>query len=402
MSLIAWLDASERDRRQMLDVIQLFQQKETVDELGVGSIRDTIADWLAPGTSTVQTRARYFFFVPWIYRDLERRKTLAEQVGGAARREEIALAAALAKSPDPAGTIGIDAGPALKRLPSAVYWAGLKRLGFRLFDGSQDRYHRVFASARARERRDDANEPIDDYVLPGTWNPHIPAAPPAFAKSASHQLTAAEATFFADQLGLHAQGTLLHVLVECRDSGDQCDFPWDHPNVEEMPVQLRLWLDHGRCYSEVMHGAALLYNLMLAERRANDEWIERYRLQIDDWAALVYERRLDLTRWKRQEFWSLIRQHSPRIPSPAVEFSNRWIDAVTQAGDVGHLAGKSVVRDLIVSRERQLKGGRARLLSAAHLDVWGGASGTGRLDYRWGITRTIARDIIKGFATSQE
>lgn len=38
----------------------------TLDELGIGSIRDTFSDELFPGTSTIQTRARYFLFVPWI------------------------------------------------------------------------------------------------------------------------------------------------------------------------------------------------------------------------------------------------------------------------------------------------------------------------------------------------
>jgi len=51
----------------MLDVINAFSEKDTRDELGFGSVRDAFADTLFPGTSTIQTRARYFLFVPWIY-----------------------------------------------------------------------------------------------------------------------------------------------------------------------------------------------------------------------------------------------------------------------------------------------------------------------------------------------
>ena len=43
----------------------------TLDELGIGPIRDTIADTLFPGTSTIQTRARYFLFIPWILQKAE-------------------------------------------------------------------------------------------------------------------------------------------------------------------------------------------------------------------------------------------------------------------------------------------------------------------------------------------
>ena len=50
----------------MLKVIELFKEDGTVDELGIGSIRDTIADALYPGTSVLHSRARYFLFIPWL------------------------------------------------------------------------------------------------------------------------------------------------------------------------------------------------------------------------------------------------------------------------------------------------------------------------------------------------
>ena len=90
-STFTWLDSSEHERRRALDIIDLFGQSETVDELGLGTVRDTIAEVLAPGTSTVQTRARYFFFIPWIYQSLDRRSPL-EKAGEAARRLEVGRA----------------------------------------------------------------------------------------------------------------------------------------------------------------------------------------------------------------------------------------------------------------------------------------------------------------------
>ena len=72
-SKFGWIDFSEKERQQMLDIIDLFNKQDTRDELGVGTIRDAFSDHFFPGTSTIQTRARYFLFVPWIYRDVERR-----------------------------------------------------------------------------------------------------------------------------------------------------------------------------------------------------------------------------------------------------------------------------------------------------------------------------------------
>jgi hypothetical protein len=125
-STFTWLAYSEREQRTAQDLASTLSEKETRDELGVGSIRDAIADLLFPGTSTIQTRARYFFFVPWIFQRLER-----EAAGNSRRRAdalERRLAATLRRSPDRAGTVG---GQKLNvaRLPSSIYWNGLRRLG---------------------------------------------------------------------------------------------------------------------------------------------------------------------------------------------------------------------------------------------------------------------------------
>jgi hypothetical protein len=73
-SAFSWLDYSARERRTMLSVVDLFREKGTVDELGLGTIRDAFADRLFPGTSVLQTRTRYWLFVPWLYLRLEARR----------------------------------------------------------------------------------------------------------------------------------------------------------------------------------------------------------------------------------------------------------------------------------------------------------------------------------------
>lgn len=64
-SQVAWLDASAEEQRRVREVVQLFSQSETVDELGGRKVVVTLADALFPGTSVLHSRARYLFFVPW-------------------------------------------------------------------------------------------------------------------------------------------------------------------------------------------------------------------------------------------------------------------------------------------------------------------------------------------------
>jgi len=89
-STFSWVDFAEDDRRKMSEVIALFREQDTRDELGLGGIRDTFADLLFPATSTIQTRARYFLFIPWVYQELERRRTLPADIERLARRDEVA------------------------------------------------------------------------------------------------------------------------------------------------------------------------------------------------------------------------------------------------------------------------------------------------------------------------
>lgn len=53
-SSLSWLDCSEHERRQILDIVELFEERDTRDELGIGTVRDAFAELLFPGTSTIQ------------------------------------------------------------------------------------------------------------------------------------------------------------------------------------------------------------------------------------------------------------------------------------------------------------------------------------------------------------
>src|SRR5690349_3999540 len=107
-STFAWLDHDDNARRRMLEVVDLFREKGTLDELGIGSIRDTFADRFFPGTSTIQTRIRYFLFIPWIYQQMEAARIPSDQAEAQARWLQNQLAESLKRgeSSDQRGIIG--------------------------------------------------------------------------------------------------------------------------------------------------------------------------------------------------------------------------------------------------------------------------------------------------------
>ena len=128
MSLIAWLDVSAEEQRRVRELVAMFADKSTLDELGVGQIRDGFSDTMFPGLSTIQTRARYFVFVPWAYRLAAERAPRAK-VPARAEAYERHTVIALRNAHAGQGIVGAVAGAQVKNLPSALYWGGLTEFG---------------------------------------------------------------------------------------------------------------------------------------------------------------------------------------------------------------------------------------------------------------------------------
>ena len=209
-STLTWIDHDSVARERTLRILALFQERESRDELGIGAIRDSFADRLFPGTSTIQTRLRYMLFVAWIYKSLEDKQVPPSMFAEKADRMERSLVTPLLATEDRTGVFGKTAGSALKRLPSSVYWSGLGSWGIRLIEFSRDEYHRGIGfihKHRAeyeaqlqilRNRSDDLDITPPTSVL--TWHPRLPDKPDDFPERANFALTNEEASLSA---GLH-------------------------------------------------------------------------------------------------------------------------------------------------------------------------------------------------------
>jgi hypothetical protein len=398
-SSFTWLDYSEHERRKMLDVIELFGERTTRDELGLGGVRDAFADLLFPGVSTIQTRAKYLLFVPWIYLILEDKDVPSSAIALKARKLETELMNLLSASDDTSGVIGGRAKENLQRLPSNIYWQGLHAWGIRLFPGSQDEYHRsldlFYARRRARHasRREFEGESHGDLDS-HNWHSGLPAVPARFPQEASLALNPGEAEYLRERILGHCSRSLLAVLVRDRVKVDGIDFAWEL--AADLPAALREQLDHGRNFSEILLGAQLLYNLMLAERRDWEEVYEDYKQRLTLWWQSISSRAAEFHTWDRRRFWQIVYQGNPRVSSRASNFVNAWVDLAVHSKSLQAIRKSDQARQLIEHREIQLKGGLARLRNQRALELWTGAAGDGQIDLRWGAAKRIVADIVDG------
>lgn len=401
MSSFVWLDYSERERRRMLDVIELFRESETVDELGIGSIRDAFADNLFPGTSTIMTRARYFLLIPWIYRQFEDRRVSSAQIEARGRKTEIDLVEQIEASDDNAGNIGRLARSNLKRLASSVYWQGLGVWGIRTFIGSQAQYYRSLdryyqSQVRHGGRQSERDSEHDD-LLPPNWHGGLISPSKDFLTNCSLRLSRREARYLAERITLSkaCSGSLLAALVRYGKRGDRTDFAWEHPCCPRLNGKLSAQLKHARNFSELMRGAPLLYNLILAEQTHHETRQASYRLLLSQWSDLVAARRPSLERWNREAFWSAVLEQNARITPNTRSFVNEWWQLVLGAGTLD-VARSQTARNLVTHRERQIKKQLARINNSRASELWGGDSGIAPLDYRWQISQTLIGDIFDG------
>jgi hypothetical protein len=401
MSSFTWLDYSEDARRKMLEVVDLFREHDTRDELGIGSVRDSFADQFFPGTSTIMTRARYFLLVAWTYQRLEQKRAGSAQILEKARRAETDLIETIERSDDNAGNIGKYAKTTLKRLPSSVYWQGLGVWDIRSFSGSLPQYHRSLDrhyallgrhSGRTMER----DLEHDDLVRPN-WHTGLIPPPDGFPEKCSLTLKRSEAEYLSERICLSRQcaGSLLSELVGRHQKCDPTGFAWHHPHCTELPKKLQETLLHAQNLSELMHGASLLYNLILAEQASWSDGVEDYRTRFSEWVQNLAVRSNAIREWNQEQFWKIAHAGNPRISNPTREFINTWW-ALVLSGSPALLRESGNARRLIGEREKRLKKNLARINNARAQELWNGDSGSAQLEFRWQIAQRLLTDIFNG------
>lgn len=412
---VAWLDTSPEEQRRTREVLRLFEQHESRDELGIGQVRDVLSDAMFPGFSVLHTRARYYLFIPWCFQSAVGSRSEQRLAGHVARQERTLAQALSASLPPNGGVIGARTGAAVKTLPSAMYWNGLRTFGVLARDASPtDLTGLVHTAAEADE--------LADRVV-SDWHPTMPERPDGFPRriEGGFDLTPTEAAWLRERLVQGAQGTLLGSLAAA-DLPPQLDSatPWTDPTVLDIASgDVAETLHHAHVFSLVMHGASMLYLIVVAEAYAkaafgsDDFSVQPYEQRFAWWMGQLERERSALDGWDEDAFWGFIRGRNPRVSPLAERFVREWTtiarsDRIADVLDGGSEPARQA-RTLITRRERTLKAGQSRLVNQRLLQAWGPAD-IGRqplretapsgpqvtLTYRWANVRTILRDIFDG------
>ncbi|WP_290721121.1 DUF6361 family protein [Gordonia sp. UBA7599] len=360
----------------MREIVRMFSDTSTLDDLGIGQVRDGLADLLFPGTSTVHTRARYFLIVPWAFEKAAAKHT-GTMITSKANDAERKIIEALRRAGPVKGMVGAQAGKALQTLPSSLYWSALQRYG-------------ILADARTL-----------------TWN--IPlTAPDGFPRKVDGGLTLNrdEADWLKERILVSAPHSYLAYLLKDGLETDPADAtaPWLHPALAEAPSGIQGAVEHARLFSLAINGAALIYNQLIAEKydslaEDGNSYTGRYTERLDTWATEMEANQDNFERWDLTSFWATVLQgRGGRPVAPGTQlFVESWFGTL-RGSDPRAVVTDEKVRSSIAERERVNKGAQSRLQNDRQIINWGGASGAGRLVYRWPNVQTLLADIREGLA----
>lgn len=396
---LGWIDFSKEDRQKALDVINLLSEQGAVDELGIGIVRDAFANYFFPGTSTIQTRAKYFLIVPYILRDAVdgRYGKDVNRILKAIDTEEKECGIKLLESnPKAEGVIGTRVLPKgwVARKPSDIYWNGIRTYGiFCDYGLSIPEYVSLAvklntqkSSAKLGNRNDEAeeNEKDDsdagDIMNVSFWN--LPIYHDNWRDNLTIELTNEEAFYLDKQIQKGAKGTLLEYVLKNRiDMNKYEDFVSMAAELsvkveEKLAFMMKLACE----FNNLVYMARVRFNVMLSEEEnevAVSEW-DRLKPQVKRRANV------DLS-----AVFNKLELHNPGTYLFLSKLQEAFKALDIDAAD-----------ELIKKRERQLKGiNRAKLNRTKEFDhsKWVGG---GELDYRFSNARRIINDIYSGEVSS--
>jgi hypothetical protein len=400
-----WVDFSPAHRDKVMVLMDMFKEQGVIDELGLGTIRDSLSDILFPGTSTIQTKAKYFVLIPWIIQEIERNNQI-ERFHSELERLEVEFTKVLRNNSGTRGVIGAtlqNANP--KRKPSSVYWNGLRVYGILKFQGSISdyaqyvkHYYKKIKSQRKSVIEGDGNVPGDDRDAVLLYHEHLwaqlPRPPQDWRQNITIDLTDEEARFLRDRIVLSNPNslwayTLNHIADVAKDFSGINDFF----AINSLPENLKELLRLASHFNTIMQGALIRYNLLIQLNRINGKTEELLAAWNQYWKDI---QKFNWSEWDIERLWHFC----PHTQPPTKRFVSSWMELVKEpVYEV--IKGDQLLRN----RELKLKGvKRARLYDKSVAQKQESFTGfnlfengsVSYLTYRWATVKTFLNDIQKG------
>lgn len=395
---IGWIDYSKEERNRIVSVLRLLGTQGTIDEIGIGSVRDAFSDLLFPGISVLQTRAKYFVLIPYLFEKAceetaAGRLHSGKQVRDYIEKSEYQLVDTLVKctrtEADKKGIIGSrnhGSKRPVKMKPSSIYWNGLRTSSILLHgELSLDMacnavYQRGRMRSKIERKYETADSAADDQDV--TQDGHLIFAPIHakydFMKEAQIGLRPEEAQYIArcfEESDATRDAVMAYMLKHP-------DLIWEYERFDQFkpqdfPGELSRRVSLAKEFADFIYGAHLLYNMIFADGcGVDDEKVQLIRKSFDAYCDTYQSPHMNEI------------LHMTNCQGKTAAFL-REFDCCISEKRIGD------AKELIRLREAAVKTNRRKLLRPKEYQ-YKEPIHYFKLEYRYGNARQIMMDIIEG------
>ena len=307
---IGWVDYSREEKNKIISILKLLGTQGAVDELGIGTVRDYFSNLLFPGITVLQTRAKYFVLVPYLFTDAKQQKyqRKSEVLSWINSQEDRLVKTLCEATPSENGIIGTNTfkqGRTVKMKPSTIYWNGLRTIGalrnpdFSISDACEITYLQSRRRSEISLKAESEDTKGDDKDM--LYDGHLVFEPIKagydYLKESTIHLKKHEAIYILN-LFTHSKGTqdsLMAFLLRNREVFDAAPY-FSNVNEALLPDGLRHHVSLAKQFADFIFGAHLLYNLVYsdgidgADREvevAFNEWLKQRQWDVDNVFTLL-------------------------------------------------------------------------------------------------------------------
>ena len=357
---VFWLNFDGELGRKMAGILHSMDKHDTLDELGLGRIRDFYSGKFFPGLNSLMSRARYFIFISAIYdflyghRKLDIRKEIKKKQDELRRRLESSYEGKAERE----GIIGIISGDELQKYPDEIYWGGLRKWKVLTMDD----YKIGILDAYSPDKTEFINDNKEDenIELP-IWSLKATVKERFFKKNLlsltekiDFDLKKDEAKYLAKLVTDNFEGSILDLLIQKGRLRDEEHF-WKIDGIAEKP-----YVRDALCFSSLGMGAWMNYYYLLIDLYGDDNGLGK---QIEEKFSV----------WHK-DFKNKYKKADVEILFENLSRNENRINGILKTKDfmlniTKAYLGKGVAREimlsckhLMVSREDKIKTNRAKLV----------------------------------------
>lgn len=384
---LGWIDFSLSERNKIIQTLKMLEESTALDELGIGVIRDGYADLLFPGISTLQTRAKYFVLLPYLFAMAERQnfKRSSEILPWMHGQEDLLVPTLIKNSEDTTGVIGLRAhkqGKSVKVKSSSIYWNGMRTFEIlrdehlsisnvcNIIYGKQLRRNSVEIKTEAKWG---GSEGFDDETAANENMPLFSSIIPDYSvmTESAIELNIAEAEYLYQKMttAVKSRSSLLAFMLR-----EKCLFP-SFQDIEEeiLPDELRRSVRLAKSFAHFIYGAHIRYNVIFSNGEDADQ-AKRYR----EW-----QETFDFNGFQLSSVLSRVNGNP---------LTNAFLKEFYEASKT---VDDQAVDRLIIRREKAIKHDRAKLGKPQEYR-YDKPVHDYMLNYRYGTAYTIVNDILNG------